>query len=144
MTEELKQLSRELIEEGFTVYHRSGADCYVWVTDGKTVLYVEDNNLLGMHVAYCYVPSTENGAACRVLDQEQEPNKRKIVRLFNDFKEATIETLMRYNGCLSKYGDKRTKTPQRLFKSAEEWKESVWRSDEIHAINNVETDFVKR
>jgi len=104
-------------------------DTYMFVTNGKAVLYIQDDGgFFGISVTLEYSPDRDNGAGCRI-DEEDVMNMDsiitadKIVKYLEEFSNnMTLKTIHKYN--------KFIKPCVTLYKDADEWYESLWRKNE--------------
>ena len=135
LTERLQKITDELIAKkmGIKVYasnrETTPTDTYMFVTNGKVVLYIQDDGgFFGISVTLEYSPDRDNGAGCRI-DEEDALNVEsiitadKIVKYLEEFSNnMTLKTIRKYNKfikpCVSFYED------------ADEWYESLWRKNE--------------
>lgn len=135
LTERLQKITDELIAKkmGIKVFasnrETTPTDTYMFVTNGKTVLYIQDDGgFFGISVTLEYSPDRDNGAGCRV-DEEDALNIEsiitadKIVKYLEEFSNnMTLKTIHKYN--------KFIKPCVSFYKDADEWYESLWRKNE--------------
>lgn len=106
---------------------------YMFVTDGKTVLYLQDDGgFYGVSVCLEYKPDRHNGSGCRIAEEDVLNGKSIITaEMIADFleeftNEMTLKTVHKYN--------KFIKDCVKFYKDADEWYEQLWRKDDYEII----------
>ena len=139
LTKRLQEITDGLISKnkGIKVYANNGKSelegSYMFVTNGKTVLYLQDDGgFFGVSVCLEYKPDHHNGSGCRiaeedVLSTESVITADMIVDFLDEFtNDMSLKTVHKYNQYI--------KPCVKFYKDADEWYEQLWRKDAYQLI----------
>lgn len=128
LTKRLQEIADELLaaNKGIKVYAQVAEETtYMFVTNGKTILYLQDDGKFGgISVCLEYKPDHNNGSGGRVaeedvLDKKSTINGQKVIDLLNEFtNDMSLTTLRKYNQFINPCVE--------FYKDEDDWYENLY------------------